>query len=747
MSGFDQGAVYFSDSLFQQTRDQDNLANAQFAKRKFKEFIRQFNDGGFDFKYRDQIKKNYGLKKYFVIVKLRDLNNYDSSLTQELINRPSEYLPAFEEAVTDVATELIRLGEDESHVEPAQVLFDWDSNAVSLRDVHSEEVSKLVKISGIAISSSGIRAKAIRLSLQCRACRQFLPNLPVKPGLEGFTLPRKCPSAQTGGQTTRCPIDPFFIVPDKCHCVDFQTIKLQETPETVPHGEMPRHTLLYCDRYLCEQVVPGNRITVVGVYCIRVTVPNKRAGANERSNAGVRQPYIRVLGLTIDTEGPGRSAFVSGNTKGAAATLTENEEEELMALANSPDIYERLARSIAPSIYGSTDIKKAIACLLFGGSRKRLPDGLMRRGDINMLMLGDPGTAKSQLLKFVERCSPVGIYTSGKGSSAAGLTASVTRDPNTRNFIMEGGAMVLADGGVVCIDEFDKMREDDRVAIHEAMEQQTISIAKAGITTTLNSRCSVLAAANSVFGRWDDTKGEDNIDFMPTILSRFDMIFVIRDEHDSQRDTTLAKHVMQVHLHGNDPVGVNPMDTESSDEIPLSTLRRFIAFARERCGPRLSEQAAERLSNQYVLMRSGSTRYEQETGKRCSIPITVRQLEAVIRISESLAKMRLAAFATEQDVEEALRLFHVSTLEAAMSGSLEGAEGFTTQEEHELILRLEKQLKKRFIIGSQVSEYAIIQDFTRQGFSERAVTKVLHYMIRRGEVQYRMQRRILYRIK
>ncbi|VDQ07718.1 unnamed protein product [Trichobilharzia regenti] len=232
-------------------------------------------------------------------------------------------------------------------------MFEWDTNAVSLRDVHSEQVSKLVKISGIAISSSSIRAK---------------------PGLEGFALPRKCPSTQPGGpQVARCPIDPFFIVPDKCHCVDFQTIKLQETPETVPHGEMPRHVLLYCDRYLCEQVVPGNRVTVVGVYCIRVTVANKRPGANERSNAGVRQPYIRVLGLSIDTEGPGRSALVSGGTDatGASATLTENQEEELISLANSPNIYDRLARSIAPSIYGSADIKKAIACLLFGGSRKR----------------------------------------------------------------------------------------------------------------------------------------------------------------------------------------------------------------------------------------------------------------------------------------------------------------------------------------------------------------------------------------
>lgn len=194
---------------------------------------------------------------------------------------------------------------------------------------------------------------------------------------------------------------------------------------------------------------------------------------------GLRAPYLRVLGLFVETEGPGRAGSIP---------YTPDDEQIFRHLASSPNIYERIANSIAPSIYGFNDVKKAAACLLFGGSRKRLPDGLTRRGDINILLLGDPGTAKSQLLKFVENVSPIGVYTSGKGSSAAGLTASVIRDPASRNFVMEGGAMVLADGGVVCIDEFDKMREDDRVAIHEAMEQQTISIAKAGITTTLNSR-------------------------------------------------------------------------------------------------------------------------------------------------------------------------------------------------------------------------------------------------------------------
>ena len=322
-------------------------------------------------------------------------------------------------------------------------------------------------------------------------------------------------------------------------------------------------------------------------------------------------PYLRVVGIQVQTEGPGRAA---GNI-----TFSGEEEEKFRQMAADPEIYNIITKSIAPSIFGSEDIKRSIACLLFGGSRKRLPDGLTRRGDINVLLLGDPGTAKSQLLKFVERVSPIAVYTSGKGSSAAGLTASVMRDPSSRGFVVEGGAMVLADGGVVCIDEFDKMREDDRVAIHEAMEQQTISIAKAGITTTLNSRCSVLAAANSVFGRWDDSRAEENIDFMPTILSRFDTIFIVKDEHDEKRDTTMARHVMSIHINA-------ATETAAEGELPLNTLKRYVAFARSRCGPRLEAEAAEKLKDRYVQMRRGHRTAEEEGEKRLSIPITVRQV-------------------------------------------------------------------------------------------------------------------------
>ncbi|XP_045452880.1 DNA replication licensing factor Mcm5 [Melitaea cinxia] len=729
MEGFDDPGVFFSDNFGLDEHESQDQINLQAVKKKFKEFIRQFHTGNFNYKYRDALKRNYNLHQYWVEINIEDLSSFDEVLAEKLYKKPTEHLPILEEAAKELADELTApRPEGEEKVEDIQVLLLSDAHASNLRELKSETVSRLVKIPGIVISASAIKAKATKISIQCRSCRNVIPNLPVKPGLEGYVMPRKCNTEQAG--RPKCPLDPYFIIPDKCKCIDYQVLKLQEAPEMIPQGEMPRHLTVYCERMLCERVAPGARVTVLGIYSIKKISKIGKEG-RDKGSVGVRSSYLRAVGLSAE----------EGIT-GGLQPFTAEEEDQFRRLAAAPDVYERIAKSIAPSVFGANDMKKAIACLLFGGSRKRLPDGLTRRGDINVLLLGDPGTAKSQLLKFVEKVAPVGVYTSGKGSSAAGLTASVIRDPGSRNFVMEGGAMVLADGGVVCIDEFDKMREDDRVAIHEAMEQQTISIAKAGITTTLNSRCSVLAAANSVFGRWDDTKAEDNIDFMPTILSRFDMIFIVKDEHDQNRDITLAKHIMSVHMGG----GGAAEREAAAGELPLPLLRRYAAYCRARCGPRLAAGAAERLAARYVLMRSGASQQERATDKRLAIPITVRQLEAIIRISESLAKMQLQPFASEAHVTEALRLFQVSTLDAAMTGSLAGAEGFTTEEDHEMLSRIEKQLKRRFAVGSQVSEQTIIQDFLRQKYPERAIVKVIHTMIRRGELQHRLQRKMLYRL-
>uniref|UniRef100_A0A8D3DTP3 DNA replication licensing factor MCM5 n=1 Tax=Scophthalmus maximus TaxID=52904 RepID=A0A8D3DTP3_SCOMX len=692
MSGFDDPGVYYSDSFGGgegHGADEGGQKRVQIKKR-FREFLRQFRVGtdrtGFTYKYRDELKRHYTLGEYWVEVEMEDLASFDEDLSDCLYKLPSENLPLLEEAAKEVADET---------VQDIQVMMNSDAHHASIRNLKSEQVSRLVKVHGIVISATAVRAKATRVCLQCRGCRSVINNIPLPPGLQGYALPRKCNSENTG--SVKCPIDPYFIIPDRCVCVDFQTLRLQEAPDAVPHGEMPRHLQLYCDRYLCDRVVPGNRVTIIGIYSIKKMAATKAKGNEKSAGVGIRASYLRVVGIQMDTEGAGR---------GTTGAVSPQEEEELRALAGTPNVYDSLARSLAPSIYGSDDLKKAITCLLFGGSRKRYRMSKKKE----RIQSAAPLTPRPQ------------VYTSGKGSSAAGLTASVLRDPNTRGFIMEGGAMVLADGGVVCIDEFDKVRT-------------------AGITTTLNSRCSVLAAANSVFGRWDDTKGEDNIDFMPTILSRFDMIFIIKDHHDQQRDMTLARHVMNVHLSAR-------TQTEGVEgEVTLATFKKYIAYARTKCGPRLSAAAAEKLKNRYVVMRSGAREHERESDKRPSIPITVRQLEAVVRIAESLAKMKLQAVAGEEEVDEALRLFQVSTLDAALSGGLSGVEGFTSQEDQEMISRVEKQLKRRFAIGSQVSEHSIVQDFTKQKYPEHAIYKVLHLMLRRGELQHRMQRKVLYRVK
>jgi DNA replication licensing factor MCM5 len=442
-----------------------------------------------------------------------------------------------------------------------QLLLHSNAGEISIRDLDAMTISRLVRVPGIVIGASVLSSKATALHIQCRNCRQT-KVLPVAGGFAGVSLPRVCDRQRMPGED-QCPMDPYVVVHEACQFVDQQIIKLQEAPDQVPVGELPRHVLISTDRYLTNRVVPGSRCTITGIFSIYQNKQSK--GSNTTSAVAIRTPYLRAVGIHSDVD----------HTAKGNAIFSEEEEQEFLEMSRRPDLYNVFANCIAPSIYGNQDIKKAIACLLLGGSKKILPDGMKLRGDINVLLLGDPGTAKSQLLKFVEKVAPIAIYTSGKGSSAAGLTASVQRDHTTREFYLEGGAMVLADGGVVCIDEFDKMRDEDRVAIHEAMEQQTISIAKAGITTILNARTSVLAAANPIFGRYDDLKTPgENIDFQTTILSRFDMIFIVKDEHERGRDEKIAKYVMNVHMGGRG------QEEQAEAEIPVDKMKRYISYCK-----------------------------------------------------------------------------------------------------------------------------------------------------------------------
>jgi len=510
---------------------------------------------------------------------------------------------------------------------------------------------------------------------------------------------------------------------ERCQFIDQQVLKLQEAPDQVPVGELPRHIMISADRYLANRVVPGTRCTITGVYSIY-----QQKGSRRQGNAAVaiRNPYIRAVGI---------HTAVDHTTKGNAV-FTAEEEQEFLEMSRRPDIYDVFAGCIAPSIYGNQDIKKAIACLLMGGSKKILPDGMKLRGDINVLLLGDPGTAKSQLLKFVEKVSPIAIYTSGKGSSAAGLTASVQRDAQSREFYLEGGAMVLADGGVVCIDEFDKMRDEDRVAIHEAMEQQTISIAKAGITTILNSRTSVLAAANPIFGRYDDMKTPgENIDFQTTILSRFDMIFIVRDDHNRDRDESIAKHVMGIAMGGHG------IQQEVEAEISIEKMKRYITYCRTRCAPRLAPEAAERLSSHFVSIRRQVHASEMNANQRSSIPITVRQLEAIIRITESLAKLSLSPIAEERHVDEAIRLFLASTMDAVNQGGAQGSKDLMEE-----VNKLEEELRRRMAVGWQVALSTLKREMVDgKGYSEQALNRALHVMAARDTIKMRHGGSVVFR--
>ncbi|KAL9048503.1 MAG: hypothetical protein Q9162_007698 [Coniocarpon cinnabarinum] len=529
----------------------------------------------------------------------------------------------------------------------------------------------------------------------------------------------------------------FLKGPHKGKRSDQQVLKLQEAPDQVPVGELPRHVLISADRYLASQVVPGSRCTVTGIYDV---YQSKGAKTSSSSAVAIRQPYIRAVGIASDAD----------HTVKGGSIFSDAEEQEFLELSRRPDLYEMFADCIAPSIYGNRDIKKAIACLLMGGSKKVLPDGMRLRGDINVLLLGDPGTAKSQLLKFVERVAPIAIYTSGKGSSAAGLTASVQRDPGSREFYLEGGAMVLADSGVVCIDEFDKMRDEDRVAIHEAMEQQTISIAKAGITTILNARTSVLAAANPIFGRYDDLKTPgENIDFQTTILSRFDMIFIVRDEHDRGRDERVARHVMGIHMNGHAPVGE---EDHVQAPIPSEKMKRYISYCKQRCAPQLSEAAAERLSSNFIALREQLQHSESAAGARSTVPITVRQLEAVVRIAESLAKLQLSAVADESHVDEAIRLFLASTMDAATSGenSQHGQAAAGSGGNRELMTdvnKCEEELRRRLPVGWNTNISTLKKEFVQgRGYSEQVLSRALMVMQRRETIQMRSGGHQVFRI-
>ncbi|GAM19949.1 hypothetical protein SAMD00019534_031240, partial [Acytostelium subglobosum LB1] len=720
MSGWDEGRVFISGGGgFGGLQAQNELAAAAAAvQEKFLKFIRGWKNQDNSFIYREQLTQRYNLEQYYLEVNIEHLSQFDANLTHHLMTKPNDVIPHFERAAKE-AVHKMKYNMDITEINDIQVLFISSQEPSSIRTLKASHIARLVRIPGIVISASRTQPRPVRLVGRCRSCGHDLV-VDVPPGITVSPLPLVCEKSLRDG--TQCGNNPYYIMSDKSKFVNQQILKLQESPDSIPTGEMPRHIQLTLDRCLVERITPGTRISVLGVFGIYQGIGGRKKEV--AGSATIRQPYVRALGITSDTDKGGRSNYF----------FTPKEEDAFKQFSKRADLYEHISSNIAPSIYGHGDIKKAITCQLFGGSLKRLPDKMRLRGDINLLLLGDPGTAKSQLLKFVEKVAPISVYTSGKGSSAAGLTASVIREPSTGEYYLEGGAMVVADGGVVCIDEFDKMDVNDRVAIHEAMEQQTISIAKAGITTILNSRTSVLAAANPVFGRYDDLKSAgENIDFQATILSRFDMIFIVRDPRNMARDMKIVDHVLRIHQQG--------ANVKSDNGQFDNFLKKYISYCRSRCSPRLSDDAIEALKNHYVSVRA-TVRMQQDEGQAAAIPITIRQLEAIVRISESLAKMSLSNNATITHVMEAIRLFTISTFDAITTNNAVG-ETLTPQILQE-VLEAETLIKRRLPIGSKSSTKKIVSELSGK-VSSFSIRKALDILVKRDEFEYRFQGKIIQR--
>lgn len=721
---WDDNQVVMSTQVDPALRSQDSVAMSMAAEsnerknadKVFKRFFLEWNDGGATFKYRDRLIANYKQKDYQLEVDLDDLNKHNPMFSSRLREKPNQMLEVFEKAALDVVCcNMYPRPTTQKGMRTIQIqLNNWQRNDVAIRNIDSTHLKQLVCVPGIVVAAGRSKCKATAVTLRCKSC-QATRKVACKPGISGIQLPRTCEAGGKEMNDNRCQLDPFEVMPDQCTFVDTQMLRLQEAPEDVPTGEMPQGIQMLCDRKLVDKVKPGTRVRVIAVVSIR-----QSAGKVGRKDSTVQATYLRVVGMDIV------------NAEKKSGSVLPEEEERLRLLASEKDIYQKISQSIAPAIYGHEEIKKSIACLMFGGSRKTLPDNTRLRGDINVLLLGDPSCGKSQFLKFVKQVAPICVYTSGKGSSAAGLTASVMRQNG--EFVLEGGAMVLADGGVVCIDEFDKMREQDRVAIHEAMEQQTISIAKAGITATLTSRTSVLAAANPIFGRYDDLKStSENIDFETTILSRFDLIFIIRDTKNVERDTRLASHIIGLHNH-------EASKKEIKGPIDLDDVSKLVAFARHNVRPRLTQRASAILTNHYVRFREEA----KQAGANCAIPITVRQLEAIVRISESLAKMELREEATADHVKEAVRLFQLATMAAAKQGT---AGGGISQDDStgKAIQKIEKHIKRRIAIGNKCSYTKLATDLARLGHPDGLILKAVNVMHSRGELEFINKRKTIHR--
>ncbi|KAL0572572.1 MCM DNA helicase complex subunit [Marasmius crinis-equi] len=626
--------------------------------RRFEEFLNSDSPQLYD--YKEDIGALLRDDRNRLIINIDDLRDYDRELADGLLKQPADFYPSVEDALKTIVESVKDSGKHDTENKTYHVGFSgsFGDHHVSPRTLRSDQLGKMISLEGIVT----------RCSLhEYRDATSVNSNLPPTSSIT--------PQTDDEGRALEMEYGHSYFR-------DHQRISIQEMPERSPPGQLPRSTDVILDDDLVDKCKPGDRIQLVGVY------RSVGGGSNGAFKALILANNIISL-----------SSKIGGGI--AQTQLTDTDIRSINQLSKKSNIFSLLSESLAPSIYGHEYIKKAVLLLLLGGAEKNLPNGTHIRGDINLLMVGDPSTAKSQILRFVLGTAPLAIATTGRGSSGVGLTAAVTTDRETGERRLEAGAMVLADRGVVCIDEFDKMSDIDRVAIHEVMEQQTVTIAKAGIHTSLNARCSVVAAANPIYGQYDIHKDPHrNIALPDSLLSRFDLLFVVTDDVEETRDRMIADHVLRIHrylppgveegtpMHDNlsqplsiDGPGATPADADANaspfekfdpllhmgvgstsgrqtrsksktgkkEILSMAFVKKYIQYAKSKPAPVLTKGAADNIVQVYANLRNE----DMEGNQKKTSPLTARTLETLIRLATAHAKARLSPNVEEGDARVA----------------------------------------------------------------------------------------------
>lgn len=558
----------------------------------------------FETNYTSELHELSSKGKKALVVNFFDLSKYDVNLSEELLEEPDETIKAAEAAI-----ELLGFN--------ARVRFRNfpDSQYLFIRNIRKDHISKFIAIEGIIRQASDVRPEAVHATYECPSCGGKLKILQTDNKLRE---PSRCSCGRKG----------HFRMLSK-DLVDVQRLVVEEAPQTLDGGAQPKRLSVFLREDLVEPIMekrttPGTNIKITGVLR-EVPIPHKQGGIMTRFELSMDSNHIE----------PVEEDF-------SDIIIKPEELEKIKKIAKSKNVYSRLTNSIAPSIYGHENVKLALGLQMLGGVKKQKKDDTIIRGDMHILLVGDPGVAKSQMVTFISKVAPKARYVAGRGASGAGLTATVVKDDFLRGWALEAGAMVLADKGILCLDEMDKMTQEDTSALHEAMEQQQISIAKANVQATLRAETSILAAANPKLGRFDPfAQIGKQIDLPPALVSRFDLIFVLRDLPDKEIDSRIAKHML-----------MNQSEGGAESDIDPGLLRKWIAYVKQNIHPKLTDEAKTAIENFYVSLRNAGP--EEEAMQ--AIPITPRQLEAIIRLAEASAKLRFSNKVTKSDAERAIKL-------------------------------------------------------------------------------------------